>query len=211
MKANTFFYRFLSRAILFYSISLCVGCTTTLLRPAQLQEAAKVKVRQQSLNQQSSFSAKGKLGLKEGTRGGNIRFQWDQNATDYSIKLFSGFIGTGSVDITGNAYQVILTEADGTRLKASNPEELVKKALEWSIPVSGLRYWLIGLPAPKHPIEFLKYDEENRLWQLKQDGWLINYQSYRTLANGQEVPYKLQLINDTLSLKFVFTHWSLVN
>jgi outer membrane lipoprotein LolB len=213
MKDNAIFYRILQHFILFYGLSLCTGCTPALLKPEQLHTTTKttVTVRPQSLKQQSIFTAQGKLGLKDGKRGGNIRFQWQQDQTHYSIRLFSGFIGQGSVDITGNATGVRLIEANGASLEASNPEDLVKTALHWSIPVSGLRYWLIGLPAPNSTAEFVTYDEANRIWQMKQDGWLINYQSYQLLPNGQEAPYKLQLNNGALSLKFVFTRWSLTN
>jgi len=213
MKDNAIFYQTLRYFTLFYSLSLCAGCTPALLKPEQLHTTTKTAAhnRPQSLKHLSIFTAQGKLGLKDGKRGGNIHFQWQQDKTQYSIRLFSGFIGQGSVDIMGNAAGVRLIEADGTGLEASNPEDLVKAALHWSIPVSGLRYWLIGLPAPNSTIEFITYDEENRIWQMKQDGWLINYQSYQLLPNGQEAPYKLQLNNGALSLKFVFTRWLLPN
>jgi len=192
-------------------LSLCLGCAPLTLPPDQLQSGTHLTLRKKSLSAKAAFSAQGKLGLQEGKRGGNIRFQWQQVGERYSLALFSGFIGQGSIDISGDANQVILTEADGSKRQAKTPEALIEEALQWSIPVSDLRYWLLGLPAPQTPVEGLKYDDEKRIWQLKQAGWTINYQAYQTLPDGTDVPHKLQLKQGPLILKFVFTHWSRTN
>jgi outer membrane lipoprotein LolB len=188
-----------------------MGCAPLLLPPDQLQSGPYLASSKHSLPANAAFSAQGKLGLKEGKRGSNVRFQWQQSEEQYSLALFSGFIGQGSIDISGDATQVILTEADGTKRQAKTPEALIEQTLNWSIPVSDLRYWLLGLPSPHTPIQSLQLDNEQRVWQLKQAGWTINYQSYRTLPDGTNVPYKLQLKNGSLSLKFVFTGWSRTN
>ena len=194
--------------ILFFCvICLCSGCSTTILPPDKLSTSTHSIVRQQSLTRLQNFEASGKVGFSDGKKGGNANLQWTQLGDLYQIRLY-GPLGSGSLLINGNAKEVYLTQADGKIIHAQSAEELVRAELGWIIPVSGLRYWLKGLPVPKDHLKQIKFDKEQRIWFMEQQGWSITYQSYQ-IIQGIAVPQILMLNNGPIRLKFIFHDWRL--
>jgi outer membrane lipoprotein LolB len=176
--------------------------------PDNLHVARKSEVRNQNLSSLQNFEAVGKIGFSDGTQGGNASIIWKQDRDNYQIRLY-GPLGTGAVQIKGQGGHISLTRHDGKIITANTPEALVESELGWVIPVSGLRYWLKGLPAPgTAPTETLFDVSHGRLWQIKQHGWTIQYQAYKSL-DGVDVPYKLLLQNGDIRLKFIFDRWKL--
>ena len=61
--------------------------------------------------------------------------------------------------------------------RARIPILLLEQTLGLRLPVTGLRYWVRGLPAPG-PTALLQTDAAGRLTRLEQNGWVIEYPSY---------------------------------
>lgn len=202
---------FLKTIVLACFLCLLSGCSNPILPPSHLKTGTHLTVSKQKLTALQQFTAEGRLGLKEGKRGGSIRFRWEQSPAELKILLFNGLFGTGSVEIKSNlgshSKNIALTRSDGTTLTAETPEALVHQELGWHIPVSGLVFWLRGLPAPGIPPKRIRYDNDNQIWQLEQQGWLITYQSYQDFGDIR-VPHKLILKNGTIELKFIFSEWN---
>ena len=74
--------------------------------------------------------------------------------------------------------------------------------------MTGLRYWIRGLPAPAASKAEARRDESGRLSQLTQSGWTIKYDRYQ-LVNGVSLPGKLQLLHDDISVRIVVDKWEL--
>ena len=190
--------------LLFFLLSACVKVIPA---PDRLHIATKNKVREQSLSRLQDFEAIGKVGFSDGTQAGNVSLIWEQHPERYQIRLY-GPLGTYSVQIQGEANRVSLTKPNGQIITARTPEGLVLQALGFVMPVSGLRYWLRGLPAPGPAPQKMLLDHSNRLWQMDQQGWHIDYQAYKNI-DGRDLPYKLFLTNHAVRLKFIFNRWRL--
>jgi len=192
---------------------LCLsGCVRTLQTPSDLHTVSGItaekasKVSKQNLSSLHDFEAVGKIGFSDGKQGGNASIYWEQHPNAYQVRLY-GPLGSGSLQIMGNTSgDVRLLREDGKIIRAKTPEALVHDELGWVIPVSGLRYWLRGLPAPGAPPTRMALDAEQRIWQIQQQGWSILYESYQSL-DGLDVPYKLTLKNGPIRLKFIFRRW----
>lgn len=194
----------LTLLILFLSLT---GCATVIHAPDELHITTNPKVRNQNLANLQNFEAIGKVGFSDGKQGGNASIVWEQHPQSYQIRLY-GPLGSNTVQIKEESNHVSLTKTDGKIITAGTPEALVRQELGWVIPVSGLRYWLRGLPAPGAAPKKMLLDNSKRLWQIDQQGWNIEYQAYRSI-DGRDVPYKLLLTNGAIRLKFIFDRWSL--
>ena len=91
---------------------------------------------------------------------------------------------------------------------ATSAEELLGTRLGWSLPVSGLRYWLLGLPAPGLPVVKSSLDSFGRLLRLSQGGWQIRYLDYKWIEN-LALPGKIFVEHPKLRLRLVIDHWHL--
>jgi outer membrane lipoprotein LolB len=79
--------------------------------------------------------------------------------------------------------------------------------LGWSIPVSGLEWWIKGLPLGTADYSFdLRGD--GRLKSLLQNDWKINYLDYFDRQSpAQGLPRKMYLKHQDLALKIVIERW----
>lgn len=169
--------------------------------------AENFESRARVLNHIQTFDVRGKVAYKQGSKGGSATIHWQQKGAAYDIALF-GPLSSHTVYITGSPQGVKLRDSEGKVRYANNAETLVLETLNLKLPVSGLRYWLLGIPQPGGGEAEASFDAENHLRTLRQQGWTIHYESYNTIQ-GIDLPQKLSLIRGNVRLKFVLKHWSL--
>ena len=129
-----------------------------------------------NLDRLQSWTIAGRLGIQTESEGWHISFRWRQEAESYHIDL-SAPLGQQSAALQGDSQGVTLVLADGRRVAAADPEDLLARQLGWRVPIKGLRYWVKGLPAPD-AAEVHGLDERGRLLWLEQAGWRISYRRY---------------------------------
>ncbi|VFM96697.1 MAG: outer membrane lipoprotein LolB [Candidatus Kentron sp. G] len=153
------------------------------------------------------WSVRGRIAIETGKEAWNVGVHWHQQGNEYRIR-FHGPFASGSAEIVGGPGMVTLRTTDQRHFSAPDPESLLSDMMGWSIPVSGLRYWVLGRPDPKLPIEQLRTDSENRLRSLEQSGWQIRYIDYRGTGNFQ-LPVWLTLENARLAARIRISAWTL--
>lgn len=190
----------------FFSIfGFITGCSTTIYRPQSLSTYQNLKVSKQSASLLPNFEVFGKVGFSDGRKGGNATLAWTQQGKNFQVRLY-GPLGGGSILIDGQPGHITLVQPDGKSTVAKNPDVLVQTQLGLTIPVSGLQFWLRGIPAPGQPPLHIQRDAEQRIWEFFQQGWTISYQAYQSKKNI-EFPLKLTLTNGPIRLKFIFHRW----
>ncbi len=152
----------------------------------------------------TAWAAQGRLAIRRGDEGLNAGFRWRQMPDAYDIQL-SGPFGQGGVRILGNENGVTLETADGRRDGAADPERLMARHLGWSLPVSGLRYWVRGEAEPGQPARWQR-DDRGRPRRLHQSGWDIYYLAYRTWG-VDELPRVVRLERSDLEVRLVIDRW----
>lgn len=186
--------------------ALLAGCASS---PSLSPEAAAAwTARQATLAQRTAWQADGRIGVVNGQDGWHASFQWAQQASAYRIDLI-GPLGQGRVLIEGGDDEVSLQTQDGQRQTAPDPDTLLTQSLGVSLPISGLRYWIRGLPQPgSTPV--LQTDAEGRLLRLEQNGWVIEYPAYAPspLLN-LDLPERIVARRQDLGVKLVIEQWQL--
>jgi len=156
--------------------------------------------RLKQLKNLDQWQIQGSLSIRQGNDSDIAYYSWQQNKDIYQIHL-SGPLNLGSIYINGNSEEVTLIKSQKEKYSAKTPEKLLQKTVGWSLPISGLVYWIKGMPSPNTPYS-LKLGSYNHLTYLKQQGWIIQYPDF-TVQNGIDLPQKLTLQKADLKIKII--------
>ncbi len=151
------------------------------------------------------WTADGRLAVNQGQQSWQASFHWHQQGDRYAIVLV-GPLGQGQLSIRGGPGAVTLRDGRQT-LRAADPEALLAKAGVPPVPVSGLRYWLLGEPDPSQPAQPVA-GSNGHLRQLRQSGWSLVYPNY-VEVQGLALPKRMQAERGTLQVKVFVGKWTL--
>ncbi|MFW1837631.1 lipoprotein insertase outer membrane protein LolB [Acinetobacter gyllenbergii] len=168
---------------------LCVAvCSSSVLLLTGCQHFSQPNkvVTSPQVQDENNFSLQGKIGVRTPQQSGSAFFTWVQQQDQFDIEL-TGILGVGKTQIEGKPEQVTLNSAKTGLITAETPEELLEKATGWQAPIMHLAYWVQAKPATQNAQT--SKDESNRLKQLVEDGWTVDF-SYN---DAQPLPNKLLL------------------
>ena len=155
----------------------------------------------------SSWKISGVIGIKYNDKADSANYIWQQKGADFYIKIY-GPLGVGAVEINGDNNSVVLTDSDGKKTTSDNVENLLNQKLGWSVPVNGLVYWVKGITQPNTQKQ-TKYDQQNLLENLQQDGWDIDYKNYKLVDGKYPLPSKVFMTRDDITIKVIIKSWEL--
>jgi outer membrane lipoprotein LolB len=158
--------------------------------------------RRTQLQRLHEFSLQGRMAATGvASFGGGL--SWVQSGEHFEAR-FSGPLGVGAVAVSGVPGDMQVRTKDGTYL-TQTPEEFMQDQLGFSVPVEGLRYWVLGLPAPGSRPQ-LQLDEAGRVRHLEQDGWALDYSDYQTVGT-LELPRKFTVSDRERGFRMVVDRW----
>ncbi|MBA2410199.1 MAG: outer membrane lipoprotein LolB [Gammaproteobacteria bacterium] len=167
--------------------------------------------RQQALSQQPAWRMTGKLSVQTPEEGWFAGVGWEQRGEHFQIDMRDSF-GRVVARIQGDDRRVMLTRHDGSTARAASPETLTRQLFGWALPVSGLRYWVRGLPGAQVDSKALaatrKLDVRGRLKHLEQSGWSVDYQAYQD-AEPIALPGKIAVTGHDLRVKLIVETWEM--
>ena len=161
--------------------------------------------RQARLATIGQWTAVGKLGIQSSRDSWSAGMRWRQDRDSYSIRL-SGPLGQGLMELRGVPGLVEMHTSDDGVYRAPSAEELMEVHAGWRVPLTGLRYWILGRPDPAAEIVVLELDPGGRLAELRQLGWTIRFERYGEFDNIA-LPTKLTLDNPQVRAKLVIRSW----
>jgi outer membrane lipoprotein LolB len=192
-------------------LMLVVSCATAPQRPKPADVEAAWALRQSILRTQRVWDLDGKLAVSTDEDGWHAGVHWRQVGERFRIDLLDPF-GRTVARIEGDDDGVALIQRDGEVITAADPESLMQAFYGWALPLSGLRYWVLGIPEPKRGFErdakHGHLDAYGRLAKLRQGGWAIDYQQYHD-TQPIELPQEIALSNRALKVKLVVSEWQL--
>ncbi|ENU25924.1 lipoprotein insertase outer membrane protein LolB [Acinetobacter modestus] len=171
-------------------VAICSSSVLVLTGCQHLSQPNKI-ITSPQVQDENNFSLQGKIGVRTPQQSGSAFFTWVQQQDQFDIEL-TGILGVGKTQIEGKAGQVTLNSAKTGLITATTPEELLEKATGWQAPIMHLAYWVQAKPATQNAQA--SKDEQNRLKQLIEDGWTVDF-SYN---DKQILPNKL-LLKQTLA------------
>ena len=183
-----------SYVILIVLVQLLSACAGTRMAPLEIrpQQAELVP-----------FAFNGRVAtLHDGERT-SAGVRWTHRGVEDEILLLAPF-GQTVARIHGDTQGVTL-EASGKYYTAKDAESLTEEVLGWHLPMSGMRYWVLALPAAGSQAE-IEHDALGQVSVLRQDGWEIRYLRYASEA-PDSLPLRLALQRDGMEIKLFIDEW----
>lgn len=134
----------------------------------------------------------------------SVSLFWNQQASAYKITLRAP-LGTGTVRITGDGRRVTLRTSDGREMTSTDAERLLRRETGYVLPVTELRYWLRGIPAPNAERE-MQLSARGYVESLRQSGWHMRYSDYRRI-DGVALPGTIRAEGQGIELKLAVQQW----
>ncbi len=195
------------RLVLLAGLLSLAGCAG--LPPAETgvaDPAAAWQARRAALGNLDHFRLSGRLSIVRGVESWFIRVEWQQRGRDW-LMVLSGPFGSG-LRLTGSEGGPVVLETSEGRFEADSAEQLLYRHTGVLMPVSGLRYWMLGLPDPRLAVAAREFDGRGRLSTLRQADWSIRLRRY-TQVNGLELPDKIFADQGELRVRLVVDEWQL--
>jgi outer membrane lipoprotein LolB len=148
----------------------------------------------------------GRVAVRRGEDGWQASLVWLQEGGRARIELFDP-VGRRVARLEVTPAQVVLT-ARGREHRARSPEALMQAVLGWSLPVSGMRWWLLGIPEPDGPVADLELDARGRALRFVQSGWALTFKQYDRW-DGEWLPARAEFSQAPVRVRLLVTGWTL--
>ncbi|GAB6041722.1 lipoprotein insertase outer membrane protein LolB [Endothiovibrio diazotrophicus] len=195
-------------AVPLLALLLVAGCAAPPPRGGEEGGAQRV-ARQQARQAVERWVVDGRVAVLREAESWHASLHWEQQGKDqgerYRIQLTAP-LGQGGVVLRGLPGSVMM-EYDGGAVMAADPESLLERHLGWRIPVTGLRYWVRGLPDPATAGD-LHYGEDGHPDRLDQEGWKIEFRRWGEV-DGLALPEKVFMESAGLKVRLVIDRWQL--
>jgi outer membrane lipoprotein LolB len=160
---------------------------------------------QDRLSNLASWQFDGRFSVRHNKGANSANLTWLQEGDHYLLKI-SGPLEQGTVFIRGDKNSVSYKDSKGVTDTAKTPEALLAKHTQYELPISSLRYWILGLPDPSHAYD-LNIAPSGDLRRLKQHGWDIHYEAFVT-DDPYRLPGKITLKHPNLNLVISIHEWN---
>ncbi len=176
---------------------ILAGCAATppapgpVVRPAQMGPHA--------------FALNGRIAVKHDGERSTSGVRWMHHATGDEILLFAP-LGQTVARIRRDARGVVLDTAE-KHYNAQDTEELTQRALGWHLPLDGLQYWVLALPAPESEAS-IERDANGQMSVMRQGGWEIRYTRYAA-QTPDSLPLRMSLQREGMELQLLIDEWEI--
>lgn len=194
-------------SIFLFALNACVTVQEHTLPPdSDIGKQAAWELHRVNLEALHTWSLKGRVAGKSNNEGFRTGVRWYQQPDEFNIDLH-GPLGRKVAVIKGKEGDVQLNTSKGENYSATDPESLMQELFGYSLPVNGLRFWMRGIPDPDQVYASLELDDQGRLKQLSQSGWLIDYNRYHD--SNPSMPAFIKISSKNLNANIVIDAWSL--
>ena len=132
--------------------------------------------------------------------------RWLERADRHFELRLAGPFGAGAVELRGDPFMVEVRSSEGVQ-QTADPEGWIRNRYGWTLPLSGLRYWALGIPNPRLPSQ-PSLDAQGRLATLIQAGWKLTYSEYHR-EGEYDLPRRFEADNGQVRLKLLIDRWNL--
>ncbi|MEJ2362074.1 MAG: lipoprotein insertase outer membrane protein LolB [Gammaproteobacteria bacterium] len=199
----------MKKYLLILVAALEAGCASAPPPLAPVSNPAQVwQQRREQLSHIAYWHLNGRLAVRHGDEAWHINLDWLQRGDNYRIEL-SGPFGAGEVRLIGNAQGVKLEDSDDHTYYADKPGELLAERTGVTMPVAGLRYWILGLSTPQQK-QRPRLDNQGRLAFLEDDHWQVKFRRYANVK-GLQLPDKIFISKPAqqIDVRLVVDQWKL--
>lgn len=181
---------------------LLQGCASS--RGLQLPELSDLDTRKSVLESIDRWEFSGRIGVSAGDEGFNGKIRWYQDGDDFRATV-SGPLGVGTVRIESHGRRITLTDKKGEVTELQDAEIDLRLRYGWTIPVSSLRFWVLGIPDPSIPA-VISAGDDGLITEMDQGNWHVAIGQYRE-GGGQQMPRRLSAQNADAKVRLVIDNW----
>ncbi len=146
----------------------------------------------------------GRIGVSAGDEGFNGKIRWRQDGDGFRATV-SGPLGVGTVMIESNGRRITLTDKKGEVTELQDVEIDLRLRYGWTIPVSSLRFWALGIPDPSVPA-VVSMGDDGLVTEMDQGNWHVSIGQYSD-GGGQQMPRRLTAVNADAKVRLVIDKW----
>ena len=197
---------------------LLSACTSVVKNNSQNESQSIWQQRQEQLSSLTDWHMKGRMVVVNGAELWAMSVDWQQKGEQYVIFL-SGPFGAGKVQLAGSVNGVLLKDSDEQIFYAETPEELLLEHTGIAMPLTYLRFWMLGLSHNgSNKKEML--DSLGRLESLSIKNWDIAFKRYTQIEKNNapelysasggtlELPDKIFIHQgDDVKVRVVVSEW----
>jgi len=154
----------------------------------------------------SSFAFNGRVAVRHQGERTSAGVHWTHHGSSQDEILLLAPLGQTVARIFSNSEGVLL-EASGKQYFDRDAESLTEQVLGWHLPLSGMRYWVLALPAAGSEA-VIERSENGQVKVLRQDGWEINYTRYATEA-ADSLPLRMTLQRADMEMQLLIDEWEI--
>ncbi|MCG5529379.1 lipoprotein insertase outer membrane protein LolB [Halorhodospira halochloris] len=153
------------------------------------------------------WSVSGRAAVRVNGEGATLSLRWQQRDEVFDINL-SGPFGAGAVRVSGQPGAVVLNDGSGQAHSAPDPESLFATHTGYDLPVSALRYWIVGLPAEELEVGDKDIDARGRPRQIVQNGWQVEFRRWESVE-GIYMPSRIDIQKSAKQLRVALSSWQI--
>jgi outer membrane lipoprotein LolB len=183
--------------------ALLPGCAlfrTETVRPPVLAEA------KQSLYALKAWRMEGRIGVQTSEDAWQANLFWDHDAAQDRLRV-SGPLSQGMVSIIVQKDLIYINEGNGVTELSRNPDAKLRERLGFAVPLSSLRYWMLGIPAPGLPYDPIREGDDSPSG-FRQSGWAIRVERFINVGS-RTLPQKMLVEGSGVRLKIVTDNWEI--
>ncbi len=198
-----------SRIVLLFAVLVLAGCQTLPRAVPPVGDGSAPEVafaeRQALFANIDAWTLRGRSALSNDGRGWNGTVSWEQRGTTMDLRFLAP-LGAGTLLIQGDADSVRVQASDGTDFLTTDPDIELAHFLGVEVPVTAMRWWVLGVPVPDVKTHALELDEAGRMVRMVQSGWSVSYPRYSE-RGGQIVPGIVVAERDGTRVRLIIDRW----
>ena len=153
----------------------------------------------------TQWTAKGRIALTADGEGGSGSFVWQQRSERTELAVRGPF-GSGGLTIVTDGESLQLDDGSGTTIDGDAARIALERRLGARLPLSELRYWMLGLAAPEDlsPAQ----PATGATPGFTQAGWVVTYEAFQP-AGAWSLPSRLTATTSDARVRIVVDDWQL--
>lgn len=182
-----------------------IASVTVLLMLAGCASAPPTQAVRQPHAAHLAFTLDGRIAVKYDGEHSSAGVHWTHDADADDILMLAP-LGMTVAHLRRDARGATL-ETSGKQYTAQDSDELMQQVLGWHLPLSGLPYWAMALPAPGTAAD-VERETNGRVSVLHQDGWVIRYTAYATQATDS-LPLRMTMQHEDFEIRLLIDEWQI--